>query len=228
MKQGTMDNHDEMIGARFGRWTVVKETEPYIYKGKPKHKRYLCLCDCGNTKEVSKNVLRCGKSKSCGCWNREKPSNNIKHHMSETRIYYKYKGMKSRCLYPKCESYKYYGGRGIRICDEWNGEEGFNHFLRWSMDNGYDENMSLDRIDVDGDYSPSNCRWIPFREQAHNKRNTIYKDGESVAKLARERGIVQPHIARERIKNGWSLEDAISIPLMKKGQRLETTKATNV
>lgn len=132
---------------------------------------------------------------------------SISHRMAGTRIYRIYKSMKTRCLNPNSKQYKNYGGRGIKICDEWIGENGFMNFYQWAISNGYNDNLTIDRIDVNKGYFPSNCRWIVFEQQAKNRTNSIvlkfygetispdelsYKTGISVNTIynARRRGIV--------------------------------------
>lgn len=223
--KGGYSRTNDLLGKRFSRYVVIAKAEPYYNKdGTIQCAGWLCKCDCGNVKRVRGNSLVMNKTKSCGCANREKPSNNITHHMSNSIIYMKYKGMKARCYNPNCKAFKHYGARGILVCDEW--VNNFESFYQWSIANGYSDKLSLERIDVNGNYEPTNCKWILFKEQAFNKRNSILTDsGESIAKLAREIGIVPPNIARGRYKNGWSLYNALHIPVLKKGERFEKSEA---
>lgn len=208
-------------GIKFGRLLVIEEAESFMGKnGEVQCAGWLCRCDCGNKVVIRSNSLRMGATKSCGCLNREKPSNNIKHHMSGTKLYYVWKEIKSRCLRENDDKYKYYGGRGIKVCKEWLDD--FMNFYNWAMSNGYREGLTIERKNVDGDYCPVNCEWIPFEKQSFNKTNTIRdSNNASIAEMAREVGIVSPQIARDRYKSGWSLHDAISIPKMKAGERYE-------
>ena len=121
--------------------------------------------------------------------------------------------MKNRCYYPKDKEYKNYGGRGIKVCDEWLGEFGFEKFYQWSLANGFQPNLSLDRIDVDGDYEPSNCRWITCKEQAINRRTThfiMYKgEVHSVSDWAKILGINRSTLSKRINEYGMSLEKAM-------------------
>lgn len=220
----------DLTGQRFFRLTVLEQSEPFRAKtGNIQCAGWRCKCDCGNEIIVRSNSLRTSKTKSCGCLNKEKEPNYVTHHMSNTRIYSIYKSIKRRCFNENSENYASYGGRGISVCNEWcDRENGFVNFYNWAMANGYSDELTIERIDVNGNYEPSNCTWIPNHEQAFNKRNTIYsKDGKSVAKMAREKGTVSPAIARERYKKGWELEDALNIPVLKKGETLEKRKKIN-
>lgn len=216
-----------LIGERFGRLVVIEESEPFRKKdGGIQSAGWLCRCDCGKEIVVRANSLRMGKTKSCGCLNREKPSNHITHHMSNTIIYSKYKGMLARCYNKNSEGYKHYGGRGITVCEEWLNN--FQAFYDWAMANGYTDNLTIERKDVDGNYCPENCCWIPREHQAFNKTNTIRdKNNNSIAEMSRKAGIVEPNIARFRYKSGWSLQDAIYTPKMKEGETLEKVKKSN-
>lgn len=218
------------IGLTFGRWTVLELGEPIYYEGRVRDHKYLCKCKCGTERFVSGSSLLQGRTKSCGCLRKEKRSGAClgKHHMSYSTLYSKYTSMKDRCFNEKNKFFSQYGGRGIKVCDEWLGENGFENFMKWADESNYKDNLSLERIDVNGNYEPLNCSWIPLGEQQWNKKNTLYKDGIPVAKFAREVGIVSPHIARHRIYMGWSLQDAVYTPVLKKGERLETAKETYI
>ena len=144
----------ELSGKRFGKLVVVERASGC---------NWLCKCDCGNQTIARSDLLQSGRKKSCGC-------NRSKHGMTGTRIYRIYKGMKERCLNKNIKLYEYYGGRGIGICPEWLGKDGFINFYNWSMENGYSDMLSIDRINPNSDYSPQNCRWVTDEIQQRNKR----------------------------------------------------------
>ena len=210
--KGGYTRHVDMLGKKFNKLTEIDKAENIIEKNGHKSSAWKCLCECGQEVIVRGNSLRTNKTKSCGCLNRTKPSNNITHHLSNSKIYTKYKGMKQRCLNKNSKSYKYYGGKGFSICDEWLGKDGFMNFYNWAMANGYSDELSLEREDVAKNYGPDNCKWIPQKFQAHNKTNSYVVDGIYVAKEARKIGVVNPHIARERCKLGWDVKSAITVP----------------
>lgn len=140
------------------------------------HRCFVCKCDCGNIKNIEPVHWERGIIKSCGCMHGE--LNRIastKHGYSGDRLYVVYLGMKRRCLNEKSEEYENYGGRGIKICQEWLGERGFENFRKWAIQNGYDYDAprgqcTIDRIDVNGNYEPDNYRWTDLITQANNKR----------------------------------------------------------
>ena len=191
----------DLTGNRYGRLTVLQED------GKTNHGdlRWLCKCDCGNIKTITGSKLKRGWTKSCGCIQKEWASRNMStHKMSNTTLYNVWLRIKSRCYYPKNNRYHRYGGRGIKMCPEWLD---FTNFYNWSMNNGYKEGLTIERIDIDKDYEPSNCCWIPLEEQARNKSNTVWRTYQSrrmcMAQFSRETGI-SINVIRNRLKKGLS------------------------
>nr|DAH21853.1 MAG TPA: PROTEIN/DNA Complex catalytic motif, Helix-turn-helix DNA [Caudoviricetes sp.] len=158
----------DLTGQKFGRLTVIERCERP--KGrKSKEAFWLCKCDCGNESTLSGYELRSGNTKSCGCYHKERTSQlHLKHGYYGTRLYRIYYKMKERCYKPSNDNYKYYGGLGITICDEWLND--FSAFAKWSIENGYDEKLTIDRKDNTKGYSPDNCRWITIQEQQRNRR----------------------------------------------------------
>lgn len=166
------------IGDTFGKLTVKKRVE----NNKNAGSQFLCVCECGEMKIIRGTSLK--NTKSCGCIRRKRKG------IYSTRIYRIYRGMKTRCYNENVPHYKNYGGRGIKICDEWLNE--FRKFYEWSILNGYKKNLQIDRIDNDGPYSPENCAWKTPTEQNRNRRNNRlipYKGKEycitELAKLAK-------------------------------------------
>ncbi len=199
-----------MIGERFGRLTVI------AFDHKDKHGRTVCLCkcDCGNEKEVAKSNLTSGNSKSCGCVHKEQLVERMKTHgETGSRLYWIWGGMKSRCLNPNDPRFADYGGRGIKICDEWNGFAGFRE---WAMSTGYSDKLTIDRIDVNGNYEPSNCRWATIAEQANNKRTNVLvtHNGEThtLKQWSEILGINYFTLHSRIVKRGWSIERALKKP----------------
>lgn len=160
----------DLTGLRFGRLTVIE------YAGANAHRKkaWVCRCDCGNVLTVAGASLKNGNTKSCGCYKRDKLTDrNTTHGGTIDRLYGIWSCMKHRCNTPTYKKYKDYGGRGIRVCEEW--ENSYEAFKSWAMANGYDETApfgecTIDRIDVNGNYEPTNCRWVDMKTQNNNMR----------------------------------------------------------
>ena len=157
-----------LIGERFGRLVAVE----YAGKTYDSRHQFLCKCDCGKETVVLEKHLRNGNTQSCGCFKRDAGlAANTTHGQSKTRLYRIWAGLRSRCNNPNDKKFKDYGGRGITVCQEW--QNGFESFATWALANGYSEDLTIERKDVNGNYEPSNCLWITSKEQADNKRTSV-------------------------------------------------------
>lgn len=207
----------DLTGKRHDRLEVIRKADRGIT-------RWICQCDCGNTVELM--AWQFFQNKSCGCMERENKKNlgrfTVKHGMTETRLYSVWRGVKDRCTNPNTEHYDRYGGRGIRICDEWL--HSFEAFRDWSIKAGYDETLtgkeqSLDRVNVDGNYCPENCRWISMKQQARNRKDTVYIETEAgpiSARLFAEQNKITDYVYLYRkIKKGENAEKILSDWAMK-------------
>jgi hypothetical protein len=185
----------DLTGQKFGRLIVVKRA------GTDNHRNstWLCKCVCDNEVIVNRCNLKSGNTKSCGCLNKEESSKyNTIHGKSNDRIYSIWKGIKFRCSY-----LKNYGGRGIKVCDEWL--HNFQVFYDWALSNGYADNLSIDRIDNEGNYEPTNCRWATYRQQANNTRTNrfIIHNGETntIAEWSRKTDINYSTLRNRIVRN---------------------------
>ena len=206
----------DLTGQTFGRLTVRERAEN-TKDGKASWK---CICECGNEITVIGKDLRSGNTKSCGCYSREVASMKAKKHgYSKSRIHNIWLMMKQRCYNPKYPQFKDWGGRGITICDEWLGEHGAENFIKWAKENGYADNLEIDRKNNDGNYCPENCRWATRKEQANNKRCThlITFNGktQSIKQWAEEIGINYGTLISRIEDYGWSIEKALTTAVQK-------------
>lgn len=204
----------DLTGEKFGRWTVLSFSR--MEKISPKCYRYYwkCRCQCGTEKEVLVNSLRSGRSLSCGCLCKE--LHPRKHNMSNTRLFWIWHAMVDRCNNPKLKSYRLYGARGIKVCEDW--KESTN-FIEWALNNGYKDNLTLDRIDFNGNYEPSNCRWVDWKVQANNTSRNHYLEinGETktLAQWAEFYKVPYKYVHKRVRDLGWTYEDAVSRPVRK-------------
>lgn len=175
-----------LIGQRFGRLVVIGPAE-----SKNGKVRWLCRCDCGNLKIAYKQSLLAGATVSCGCKSIEhaieEGKKRLIHGETDSRLYKIWVNMRFRCRGEKHPGYKYYGDRGIKVCDEWNNN--YSSFKEWALANGYRDSLTLDRIDVNRDYSPDNCRWATNTIQQRNKRNNHVVLGKTISEWSEITGI---------------------------------------
>lgn len=163
-----MPRKKDLTGQKFGKLTVVEEADRNLMKTGMYDTLWWCECECGNRVLRARGSLNSKKEQSCGC---SYVNPRKTHGLSESRLYRIYRHMLNRCFNPNVERFPNYGGRGITVCNEWRH---FEPFLEWATNNGYNDTLTLERKDVDGNYEPENCCWIPKSDQPKNKQNTIY------------------------------------------------------
>lgn len=206
MENGTSKANQTMIGDRYGLLTVID--------GPIKDGRiwWLCRCACGTEKQVRQDHMRSQRVISCGCHQKRRTSEVSKiHGMKNTRIYTCWRNMKTRCYNPNFIGFDRYGGRGIRVCEEW---QEFLPFYEWAMANGYKDDLSIDRIDNDGNYCPQNCRWATTKGQALNRSSNCLIEYKGVRRHISEWdkmiGSKKSGRVRARLNAGWSIEEAVT------------------
>lgn len=206
----------DLTGQRFGRWLV----ESYA-GGRPQGgARWLCRCDCGSERAVDGVALRSGKSASCGCTIPEVTSARARVHgksRSGGRLYYIWGNMRRRCNSDASKSFANYGGRGIKVCSAWNE---FGAFEKWALESGYAPELTLERVNNDGNYCPENCTWATRASQNRNRRNNRGPEpGVIWLDQARERGL-SASAFWTRVRRGWSPQAAATTPPLRAGRRV--------
>ena len=181
-----------IIGEKYGMWEIINECEPKISSKGNKHRVAWCRClKCGFEKSISYDNLRNGSHGTCpNCSPIDRTGKNnhlFKHGKSNTLLHGVWREIIRRCENSKCPAYEYYGGRGITLCTEWKND--FISFYNWAIDNGYSKGLTIERIDVDGNYCPENCCWIPKGEQRNNRRDTLRVNGVTLKEISNMSGL---------------------------------------
>lgn len=198
----------DLSGQKIGRLTVIAR----VGTSRQREALWLCKCECGNEIIIRGSDVRTRHTISCGCWKRENAKDMLtKHGKRNTRLYHIWSGMKDRCNNPRNIGYNLYGGRGIKVCEEWS--QDFMAFYQWASENGYTDKMTIDRIDANGNYCPENCRWETQKAQQNNRRNNhviSFNGGtHTLTEWAEITGIKCSTIYA-RLKRGWTIERALT------------------
>lgn len=199
----------DLTGQIFGRLTVLSPAP-----SKNGRARWNCICSCGNERIATTKGLRKGTIKSCGCLISDVlKERNTTHGLSKTRLYFVWHHMKNRCYRPETKQFKDYGGRGIKVCEEWHR---FEPFRNWALSHGYRDDLTIDRIDVNGNYCPENCRFVDRKNQNRNRRNNhlLTYNGITLcmAEWAERVGLKRDTL-KDRIYSGWPVEKALFTPV---------------
>lgn len=207
-------HYKDRIGQKFGRLTILE------YRPKNQRGRFVCQCECGTIKEINCSHLISGKVSSCGCLAKELKTQRNKgnkfavlHCKSNTRLYQVWLDMKQRCYNPKQVGYKWYGNLGIKVCKEWKND--YLSFEKWAVQNGYKDNLTIDRIDCKGDYEPNNCRWVDWKTQSRNKKDTILITYNGKTQCLKDwcAELKKPYpTVANRIHDGWQPKYALLVP----------------
>jgi len=193
----------DLTGRKFGRLTVIER----VVNDKWGNARWLCLCECGREVIIYSGALNNGATQSCGCLHLERiKKSNSTHKKSNTLLYGVWSRMRNRCNNNNNQRYEYYGSRGITICSEW---DNFQNFYDWAIKNGYSKNLTIDRIDNDGNYEPSNCRWATWGQQQNNRSDNIYLEYNgnklSMKEIADIEGVTYKAIASRYYRGKYDL-----------------------
>lgn len=222
--------HKISNGMQFGRWTVIEANCGYVGSHRLASR---VLCDCGIEKIVMNQHLLGGVSRSCGCLNREKASERMtiarapyKRDIKNVRLYRIWRKMKHRCSSPKLPNAESYFLKGVRVCQEWYRD--YEAFQEWALSHGYNDTLSIDRIDNDGDYCPENCRWATLKEQhnnmSNNRRITYMGRTQTLAQWCDELHLNYAR-TKGRLRAGWNVSDAFTCPRLAHGRTLAWHKS---
>ena len=207
-----MSKFIDMTGWKIGKLEIIERAK----NGKRGRVMWKCRCECGNECVVSATNLRSGKTKSCGClWYEAIKKSNSTHGEYHTRLRSIGTGIKNRCYNKNEPAYKYYGGKGVQMCPEWFDD--FLNFKKWAIENGYKEDLTIDRIDVNGNYSPENCRWVAMKKQCNNRTNNVMVEMDGETKTLSEWAELSP-LSYKQIWNRyhrlkWDIQDALYTPI---------------
>lgn len=201
----------DLAGKRFGMLVVVKEAGRSCHGGVV----WECKCDCGETKYICSHELVKGHSTSCGCKRKTSLSRlRYRHGDVGTRLYKTWQDMKSRCQNKQNKFYKDYGGRGISVCEEWDRD--YIAFRAWAISSGYNDSLTIDRIDVNGNYEPNNCKWSTQYQQANNRRSahfvTYHGKTGALTNMCRELNVNYVSVKSRMRSKGISFEEAVDMP----------------
>jgi len=195
---------NNLIGQKFNNLLVIKR----VHNAKNGKAQWLCLCNCGKEAVINGTALINNHTKSCGCLKSQiLAALQTSHGLSKTRLYNIWGKIIQRCQNKKTINYLNYGGRGITVCDEW---KEFIPFRDWAMANGYQEGLTIDRINNAGDYTPGNCRWVTYKEQAGNTRKNIIVNGVCLAEYCRKHNLPYNTIRARIISYKWPIKKALS------------------
>lgn len=214
-----MKEHEDLVGKNFGRLTVVSKIG---YDSDLRKTIWECKCSCGKTKNIPTSSLKSGNTLSCGCLRKEIVSQISKTHgdSGKCRLYSIWHGIKNRCYNSNVKAYKNYGGRGIEMCDEW--KDNYECFREWALENGYKDDLTIDRIDNDGNYCPENCKWSTRHEQCNNMRSNVLitYNGEThtATEWSKITGIKSSVLTRRK-KRGWTDIECIETPAIHHANR---------
>lgn len=213
-----MGKFKDLTGMRFGRLTALELVDDYVAPNGRRRKQYRCVCDCGNEKIVLGENLSAGYTLSCGCLQKERALEaNKVHGDTDSRLYGIWCAMKRRCYRPYEPKYSNYGGRGIVMCEEW--KNNYEAFRTWAMTHGYDPlaergECTIDRIDVNGNYCPENCRWVNMQVQMNNLRTNrrieYNNETHTMAEWARFLDLPYAKLQSKLKKYDYNMEKALA------------------
>jgi hypothetical protein len=198
---------------KYGNLTIIEEVSKKHYKCGKSHRMVKCRCKCGAIIIVGLSAIKSGNTKSCGCYRKENP-NGKTHGMRESPEYRIWCAMRNRCYNKNVNDYEYYGGRGISVCKRW--QEKGTGFINFFADIGKrpSSTHSIDRIDNNGNYEPTNCKWSTAIEQASNKRNNIKYLGETASQASRRLG-GKDSLVSGRVRKGWGIKKSFTTPILR-------------